>query len=60
MCCEFETDDIGGFAQASDDALRVMAYTHDHSVPPAPMDIPYTATYQYTYQYQYRDRNGNL
>ena len=27
MCCEFETDDIGGFAQASDDALRVIAYT---------------------------------
>lgn len=50
----FETDDIGGFAQASDDALRVIAYTHDHSVPPAPMDIPYTATYQYTYQHQYK------
>jgi hypothetical protein len=30
------TDDIGGFAQASDDALRVIAYTHDNEIPPAP------------------------
>lgn len=53
----FETKDIGGFAQASDDALRVIAYTHDQRVPPAPVDIPYTATYKYTYQYKYRDGN---
>ena len=44
----FDKDDIGGFAQASDDALRVISYTHDHSVPPAP----------YMYQYQHRNQNG--
>ena len=32
----YDTDGIGGFAQASDDNLRVLAYTHDHFVPPAP------------------------
>lgn len=28
--------DIGGFAQASDDALRVISYTHDNKMPPEP------------------------
>jgi len=28
--------DIAGFAQASDDALRVISYTHDNEIPPAP------------------------
>jgi hypothetical protein len=35
---EYDRDDIGGFAQASDDNQRVLAYTHDHLVPPAPTD----------------------
>jgi len=34
------SNNIGGFAQVSDDNQRVLAYTHDHFVPPAPTDIP--------------------
>jgi hypothetical protein len=32
----YDSKDIGGFAQVSDDNQRVLAYTHDHFVPPVP------------------------
>jgi hypothetical protein len=31
-----DTNYIGGFAQASDDALRVISYMHDYKIPPEP------------------------
>jgi hypothetical protein len=47
--------DILGFAQASDDALRVISYTHDNKMPPPPEDIPSTAGAMYQYRYRYRN-----
>lgn len=37
---EIATDYIAGFAQASDDALRVISYIHDNEIPPAPEPAP--------------------
>ncbi|TFH42400.1 MAG: hypothetical protein E4G94_06345 [ANME-2 cluster archaeon] len=56
---EYDSDDIGGFAQVSDDNQRVLAYTHAHFVPPAPTDIPWVegstqAMNQYQKRYQLR------
>lgn len=54
----YDADNIGGFAQASDDNQRVLAYTHDHFVPPAPTEIPWEggATRE-MYQLMKHDRN---
>lgn len=45
--------DILGFAQASDDALRVISYTHDNKMPPLP-DIPSTTGEPYQNRKRYR------